>query len=100
MSNKAHTSAERVALVRARISKLFNDVTATVVSGTIAALDGAEEEEAPARMPTAKAVIEHYNRAHGQNPKITLKDVCVRLGVSYDNIRQYRSRERKRKTKK
>lgn len=47
-----------------------------------------------------RQVIEKYNRAHGQNPKITLKEICAREGVSYDAVRQFRSRERKRKTRK
>lgn len=44
-----------------------------------------------------KQVIEKYNRAHGQNRKITLKAICEREGVSYDAVRQFRSRDRKRK---
>lgn len=47
-----------------------------------------------------RQVIERFNRAHGQNRKITLKQICEQMGVSYDAVRQYRSRERKRKTKK
>lgn len=44
-----------------------------------------------------KQVIETYNRAHGQNPKITLKQICEKIGVSYGAVRQFRSREQKRK---
>jgi hypothetical protein len=47
-----------------------------------------------------KHVIEKFNRAHGQNRKISLRQVCAQMGVSYDAVRQYRSREQKRKTKK
>lgn len=45
-----------------------------------------------------RQVIETYNRAHGQNKKITLKDICAQEGVSYDAVRQFRSRSRKRET--
>lgn len=47
-----------------------------------------------------KRTLERYNRAHGQNPKITLKQVCEEMGVSYESVRQYRFRERKRNSKK
>lgn len=47
-----------------------------------------------------KQVIERFNRAHGQNRKITLKQICAEMGVSYGAVRQYRSRERKPKNKK
>jgi len=45
-------------------------------------------------------VISRYNRAHGQNPKITLKDVCAEMGVSYAAIQKHRSRTRMRKSQK
>lgn len=47
-----------------------------------------------------RRVIEKYNRAHGQNPKITLKDICKQEGESYEAVRKFRLRNRKRKTKK
>lgn len=47
-----------------------------------------------------KQVIERFNRAHGQNRRITLKQICEQMGVSYDAVRTYRSRTKKRKTKK
>jgi hypothetical protein len=47
-----------------------------------------------------RQIIEKYNRAHGQNSKITLKEICAREGMSYDAVRQFRSRERKRKSAK
>lgn len=66
-----------------------------------AEIDQAEAENQRLRTELLyKRVLEHYNRAHGQNPKITLKQVCEKMSVSYDAVRQYRSRERKRKNPK
>lgn len=43
-----------------------------------------------------KQVLERYNRAHGQNRKITLKQICEQMGVSYSAVLMYRSRNKKR----
>lgn len=47
--------------------------------------------------PLYKQVIERYNRAHGQNKKITLKQICEEMNVNYASIRAMRSRDAKRK---
>lgn len=66
-----------------------------------AEIDQAEAENKRLRTELLyRQVIERFNRAHGQNRKITLKQICDQMGVSYDAVRQYRSRERKRKNKK
>jgi len=45
-------------------------------------------------------VIEKYNRAHGQNRKISLEQVCDQMGVSYEAVRKHRQRKGKPKTPK
>ena len=47
--------------------------------------------------PRYKQVIERYNRAHGQNKKITLKQICDEMNVDYASIRVMKSRDAKRK---
>jgi hypothetical protein len=47
-----------------------------------------------------RRVIEKYNRAHAHNKKITMKQVCEQMGVSYDAVRTFRSRTGKRKSQK
>lgn len=47
--------------------------------------------------PTARQVIERYNRAHGQNPKITLRQICEQMNVNYASIRALKSRYAKQK---
>lgn len=54
------------------------------------------EDARAAKKSIYKQVLERYNRAHGQRKKITLKQVCDDMGVSYDAVRKYRSREKKR----
>lgn len=49
------------------------------------------------RKPTGREVIEHYNRRHAQDPKVTLKEVCREAGVNYASIRALRSRYAKQK---
>lgn len=44
-----------------------------------------------------KQVLEKFNRAHGQNPKTTLKAICKQMGVSYEAVKKYRQRARKPK---
>lgn len=45
-------------------------------------------------------VIERFNRAHGQNSKITLADICRDMSVSYEAVKKHRQRTPKRKGKK
>ncbi len=47
--------------------------------------------------PTAREVLEIYNRAHGQNPNISLKQVCEELNVNYASVRALKSRYAKQK---
>lgn len=47
--------------------------------------------------PLYEQVYERWYRARGQNPKITLRQVCDAMNVNYDSIRVLRSRNRKRK---
>ena len=57
----------------------------------------ADERTRQKRKPTARDVIERYNRAHGQNPHITLKQVCAEMDVNYASIRALKSRYAKQK---
>ncbi len=62
-----------------------------------------EEKLSAAEMnekPTYKKVIERYNRAHAQNKKITLKQICEEMNVNYDSIRTLKSRLAKQKNRK
>ena len=43
------------------------------------------------------AALETYRRRHARNPKITLRQVCDDLGVSYANVRSLRCRVKQRK---
>jgi hypothetical protein len=45
-------------------------------------------------------VLERFNRAHGQNDKIRLEDICTEMGDSYEAVRKYRSRKGKGKNRK
>lgn len=49
------------------------------------------------RKPTAREVLQRYNRAHAQNPKITLKQICEEMNVNYASIRALKSRYTKQR---
>lgn len=83
--------------------RMFDDrrLRSIVLQQQQAQIDQAETENNRLRTELLyKHVIERFNRAHGQNRKITLKQICEQMDVSYDAVRQFRSRERKRKNQK
>lgn len=47
----------------------------------------AQLDQQAERKPTPNEVIEKYYRRRARNPKITLKRVCVEMGVNYHSIR-------------
>lgn len=49
------------------------------------------------RPPSYDEVIKYLKRARGRNPKITLKEVCNRLGANYNSVNAAASRARRKK---
>jgi hypothetical protein len=42
-----------------------------------------------------RQVLQRYNRAHGQDHRISLKQVCEQMGASYEAVKKYRQRMKK-----
>jgi len=114
MSEKEHIATDEARFVRSEhaLDELNEAITALIQQGIYEGVANGLQVIIDARAAAPELstrqqrqllharVLERFNRAHGQNSKIRLEDICAEMGDSYEAVRRYRSRKGKGKNHK